>query len=155
MKDSPRDTEQRGLWGRWLRATLGPIYYWCDWYDATRRPAFNKVKPGLAFFVCTALNIAVAVHLLSHVGDATEFEWGVLFAFTGLNVFASYGLAGLKLWSETKGAGSIAAPGRLSSDAILTRRAIVGGDHEITPALLLVMLSHVLALIAQALPYGA
>jgi len=122
---------------------LGPLYYWLDLYDVNRRPSHSKIKTTSVLAVAVILTIAVATYTFRTGGSVLA-----LFGYIVLVVFASYGLAGLKIWAYTKGGGvsetltatATAEPERLKAQAALeqtradiqARRDSTGGEYEPT-----------------------
>lgn len=129
LAPGPHGDQRRGLFGVVLTRTLGPVYYWLDWYGPNRKPDHGKIFGGIAFF----WGLVVAQRLWSCARDnQAMMPWFI--AFVSLVFVAPYGIRGFAMWFKSKNVGSAIEAGRdaLKAD-IAARRAAVGGDHEVTP----------------------
>lgn len=98
--------EKRGLVGRFLRWVLVPVYYYLDLNGPDGKPQHNKVKTTGVLIVVTAIVLRLAWHIMGDL-DTDPHAIPELTTLTTLCVFivcASYGLAGLRIWADTKNA---------------------------------------------------
>jgi len=136
----PHAFEKRGAVGALLRYVLTPVYYWLDLNGPDHRPQHNKVKTTLVLILATVFDVVLGLHLLANGESDPNFrtELAAVVGLTVFLVFASYGLAGLKIWAETKGGGTVdAVTHAMDVDAkaqadVAARRAQADGSFEVT-----------------------
>lgn len=131
---------QRTAVGLLLRSWIDPwvdyAYYRLDLNDPkTGRPAHNKVKTTLALLVALGAAVGLWIHVLLDHEDLNDphysLELNVAVAVTIFAVFASYGLAGLKIWAETRGGGAIDSLTQATkSDAEVLQAALAAASAE-------------------------
>lgn len=145
--------EKRSWFGRALRWFLEPIYWWGDFKGADGRPSYFKLMGTASFIYGLVLLFRLWSHYFAEIEGAKTHpgtgELAFLLAFSFLVFYLPYGIKGLALYAQSRGAGAADAltkaaerePETLRAQAVLEqtratiaeRRAAADGDYEATP----------------------
>jgi hypothetical protein len=103
------DENRRGIVGGFLRAVVGPVWYWLDLYDASGthpHPDHWKVIATGGYVFGLALVALMVRHVFVEHSDGNDIPSGELLfigVYSALVFLVPYGMKGIKLWLDWRG----------------------------------------------------